>query len=256
MFDSPEHLLDKIRLGEDSSLELKSLRFKGHSVSDPTRSDLADEIAAIANTCEAVVVLGVNDKTRDIEGIPTDLLEAAEKYVFEVCSDSIKPPVVFRTFRMQLPDTTGTFRSIIKIEIPRSLFVHKSPNGYFIRQGSSKREMSPDYLARLFQQRSQVRLIRFDEQSVPNAPLDCMEHDLWNRFRTPLSPVDDRDFLLKACLVTRDENGKIYPTVSGILMTCKTPHEYIKSAFIQAVAYRGVERNASYQLDEIGRAHV
>jgi hypothetical protein len=48
------------------------------------------------------------------------------------------------------------------MELPRSLFVHRSPGGYFHRVGSSKREMDPDYLARLFQQRSQSRIIRFD----------------------------------------------------------------------------------------------
>ena len=39
--------------------------------------------------------------------------------------------------------------------------------GYFRRIGSSKREMSPELLARLFQERSQSRLIRFDESVIP-----------------------------------------------------------------------------------------
>jgi predicted HTH transcriptional regulator len=38
-------------------------------------------------------------------------------------------------------------------------------------------------------------------------------------------------------------------TVSGILMASDAPESVISSAFIQAVCYRGTERNAAYQLD-------
>ena len=79
----------------------------------------------------------------------------SERFVYEICNESITPPVHFRSFRMQLPDATGHLRSVLNVEIPRSLFVHRSPGGYFFRQGSSKREMPPDYLIRLSQQLSQ-----------------------------------------------------------------------------------------------------
>ena len=86
MFDTPEELLEKVGLGEDTSLELKAIRFKGYRVAEPKRDDLADEIAAIANTHDGVLVLGVDDKARDIEGIPLDRLEAVERYIYEICN--------------------------------------------------------------------------------------------------------------------------------------------------------------------------
>lgn len=64
MFDTPAELLAKIRLGEDSLLELKAVRFSGKKVAGPSRSDLADELAAFGNFVSGVVVLGVDDKTR------------------------------------------------------------------------------------------------------------------------------------------------------------------------------------------------
>ncbi len=57
MFDSPKELLDKIRLGEDSLLELKEVRFAGERVSGPHRDSLADELAAFANSHSGVCVL-------------------------------------------------------------------------------------------------------------------------------------------------------------------------------------------------------
>ena len=60
----------------------------------------------------------------------------------------------------------------------------RSPGGFLHRVGDEKRTMSSDYLARLFQQRSQTRIIRFDEQTVPDAGLEVLSSDLWERFRT------------------------------------------------------------------------
>jgi predicted HTH transcriptional regulator len=248
MFDSPEELLRKIRLGEDTSLELKAVGFKGDRVAEPKRDDLADEIACMANTHDGVLLLGVDDKTRDILGIPVERLEAVERSVFEICNESIKPPVIFRTFRIELPDATGSLRPVLKVEIPRSLFVHRSPGGYFHRQGSSCREMPPDVLARLFQQRSQARLIRFEEQAVPEtAPAD-LDEALRRRFLGP-RVEDEVASLKKMKLLTEDDTGQTRATVAGILMCSPTPERWLPSAFIQAVRYRGNRQDSNYQVD-------
>ena len=117
MFDSPEELLQKIRLCEDTSLELKAVQFRGNLVSEPKRDDLADELAAVANTHDGVLVLGVDDKTHDIIGIPKDRLEVVERYVYEICNESIKPSLLFLSFRMQLPDSAGDLQPVLKVEI-------------------------------------------------------------------------------------------------------------------------------------------
>ena len=109
--------------------------------------------------------------------------------------------------------------------------------------------MKPDILARLFQQRSQARLIRFDEQTVPGTTLANLTPQLWNRFKTVISPKDDQEFLEKMKLIAWDEDNLLHSTVSGILLACDCPEKFIPSAFIQAVCYRGTERNAAYQLD-------
>ncbi|HEX9724361.1 MAG TPA: ATP-binding protein [Vicinamibacteria bacterium] len=248
MFDSPEELLRKIQLGEDTSLGLKNVRFRAERVAEPKRDDLADELAAIANTRNGVLVFGVDDKTRDIVGIPLERLEAVERYVYEICNESIKPPVIFQAIRMELPDSGGTLQAVLKIEIPRSLFVHESPGGYFHRQGSSKRKMPPEVLARLFQQRSQTRLIRFDEQPVPRTrPADLSEH-LWRRFVGTRSE-DDETILRKMKILTTDDAEAVRVTVAGTLTCSSTPTTWLPGAFIQAVHYRGIRQDSNYQLD-------
>jgi len=249
MYENNSDLLKQIALGEDSILELKAVAFRGNKVVSPHKDSMADELAAMANTASGIVVLGVDDKTKEICGIPPEKLDIVEGWLRSICNDSIEPPLECIIRKLIVPDQQGAEKTILRIDVPRSLFVHKSPNGYFRRIGSSKREMKPDALARLFQHRSQARLIRFDEQIVPGTSVDALNPKLWNRFRNVLSPKDDHEFLEKMKLIAKDDNGAVRATVSGILMASDEPETFISSAFIQAVCYRGVERNAAYQLD-------
>ena len=144
--------------------------------------------------------------------------------------------------------------AVIKVEIPRSLFVHRSPGGFLHRVADSKWAMSTEYLARMFQQRSQTRLIRFDEQIVEGAGIEDLTPDLCERFRTPRSD-DNRDtFLRKLGFVGSAEEGTLRPTVAGVLMGSEDPRRWLPNAYVQAVAYRGDEiragsSEAPYQLD-------
>jgi predicted HTH transcriptional regulator len=248
MFDSAEELQRKIQLGEDNSLELKEIRFRGNQIFGPSRSDLADEISAIANTSGAVLVLGVDDKSREILGISIEKLDIVEDYIREITTDTIKPPVIIRVYRMELADSTGTKRPVLKVDIPRSLFVHKSPGGYFYRQGSAKWEMAPDLLARLFQQRSQARIIRFEEQSVPGTEYRTLHEDLWGKFLSGIEG-DPETILIKRNLLTHDDEGIIRASVAGVLMCSVNPEHYLPGAFIEAVSYRGTEHDSNYQVD-------
>ena len=156
--------------------------------------------------------------------------------------------------RLWLPTGAGEDVAVIKVEIPRSLFVHRSPGGFLHRVADSKRPMSTEYLARMFQQRSQTRLIRFDEQIVEGASIENLTPALWERFRTPRSD-DDRDtFLRKLGIAGSADQGTLRPTVAGVLMGSEDPRRWLPNAYVQAVAYRGDEIRAGsgeapYQLD-------
>ena len=204
-------LLDRIRLGESSYLELKVVQFTGTKLKGPDRKTLADELAAFANADGGVLVLGVDDKSRGIVGIPEDRVPEVVTLVRQVCTDSIEPPLQAAVEPLRLPSSEGGARAVVQVQVRRSLFVHRSPTGYLLRVGDEKRRMSTDYLARLFRLRSQSRLIRFDEQAVNEADIDSLSEDLWQRFRTARTG-DARDGLLtKLRMARRDQEGSCVP---------------------------------------------
>ncbi len=234
MFNTLNELIEKISLGEDSTIEFKN--------SLPDKKSIAGEICAFANAKGGVILIGVDDNGAVI-GLSSEELDKAEKIVIEVCNDSLKPAVNIFTEKISVED-----KNILKIEVEHSFFVHKSPNGYFIRHGSSKREMSPERLARLMQSRSQARIIHFDEQSVPNTNKETLQKDLYRRFISKLANGNEVDLLFKRHLLAKD-NDNYRVSVAGVLMCTNKPDYYLTNSFIQAVYYSGKEKDANYQID-------
>ncbi|WP_295391090.1 helix-turn-helix domain-containing protein [uncultured Thiodictyon sp.] len=170
-----ERLLQRIRLGEDSTFELNqvTVRANGKAI-EPHADGLSDELAALGNANGGTLVLGVDDKTKAISGIPLEHLDTVEAWLTAICTDRIRPPLDVVTHHLELPGADGQLRAVIVAEVPRSLWVHESANGYFRRVGHARRKLTPDVLARLFQQRSQAHLTRIAEQevAVPATRLD------------------------------------------------------------------------------------
>jgi len=152
----------------------------------------------MANAAGGILVLGVEDQGRTVTGIPLEHLDRVESWLTAICVDRIRPPLDVMTHHLELPDTDGRPHPVIVAEVPRSLWVHESANGYFRRVGHAKRKLPPDALARLFQQRSQARIIRFEEQEVPECGFEDLDALLLRRFIKPNQgePVDQR----RACI--------------------------------------------------------
>ena len=243
-----DELARRIRLGEDSTLELKQILLAGSKVAAPRRDEFADELASMANGRGGTILLGVEDKSREILGIPVDRLDAVEAWVREICNDSVKPPLDAEIRKIELPSADGRFVAVVCVEIIRSLFVHKSPSGYFRRIGSSKRELSPELLARLFQERSQSRVIRFDESPVPRSAPENLDGGLTRRFLRE-DGVLTADDLRKLRIVANDEDDIARITVAGMLLCTRDPGQWMPHAQIQAVSYVGERQDINYQSD-------
>ena len=240
--------LGRIRLGEDSTLELKRIVMRSASkVSGPHPDSLADELAAMGNAQGGKLILGVDDKTRQVSGIACAALDTVEKWLAEICQTRIFPPLDIATQHIELPDEAGQLQPVIVVTVPRSLMVHKSPNGYFKRVAHAKREMTPDVLARLFQQRSQSRMIRFDELAVPGSSVEQADSLLLRAFlRDGEGPPEIQ---LQRLHLTANDDGVNRLSLAGVLLCTIKPVRWLPSAYIQAVAYSGINNDPNDQLD-------
>ena len=248
-----QELARRIRLGEDGGLELTEVRFKGKRIEGPRGDDLADDLAAFANSRGGVLVLGVSDKTREVVGIPVDRLDAAETFVREICTDSITPPLDAGIHRRELPveldaEMPATeSRPVLVVDVPRSLDVHHSPRGWFRRVGSSTRAIPQGDLQRLLMQRATTGAITFDESPVPRTTVADLDTELAGRFLGEES--DFEPTLRKMRVIVRDSDGTARLSVAGVLMCTPEPRQWLRAAYVQAVLYAGDRLDADYQLD-------
>ena len=241
-------LMFHIRLGEDSRIEFKAITFERNRPQSPNRDKMAHEIAAFANSQGGRIVLGVEDRTRNVEGIEDDKVAITEEWVVNISQQNINPPVRLDTQLVQLPDQNGDLKTVICVDIPRSISVHQSAGRYYQRVGSTKQEMQPEVLARLFQQRSQARLIRFDESLVPDTSTQDIDPTLKQRFLKPTIPEHEQ--LHKLHLTARDDYDEGL-SICGVLLLTADPTQWLTNAFVQCVAYSGTERDAQDQLDAV-----
>ena len=244
-------LARRIRLGEDSALELKQVTVSGSRVTAPRRNDVADELGAFANGRGGELLLGVDDATRRVTGIPLDALDVVETWVREICNDTLKPPLDATIRKVELPTPTGELVPVLLVAVERSLFVHKSPGGYFRRLGSSKRELAPDLLARLFQERSQSRMIRFDESAVPGTAPGDLDYALTRRFvrDDAAEEKDASEAAARKLRLITDADGTARLTLAGVLLCTREPQRWLPHAYVQAVSYAGERTDVEYQTD-------
>ena len=237
-----------IRLGGDSGIGFVPVHFCEDVLLTSAKHHLAKEISAMANAKGGWLVLGVDDKSRKIWGIPLERLKTLERVVGEICVDSLKPPLRVDMFRREFSDEFGVQVPLLLIRIEKSLSIHQAPGGYFRRTGSSARPMSTDLVVRLHQERSLAKLKRFEELPVPQSSMTDLDEALWKRF---VSQQDEKPevALRKRSLLALTEEGKSHATVAGILMCSRQPRRFFPNAFIQAVRYRGTVMDANFQVD-------
>ena len=158
----------------------------------------------------------------------------------------MKPALDADMRKLAMQDSAGRSAPIIRIDLARSLFARKSPGGYFRRIGGSKREMAPEALARLIQERNCSRLMRFDETVVPGTARSNLRYALARRL-TLDDPTEDT--LRKLRIMANDDDGAEGLTITGALLCAPEPQRRLAHAYIQVVSYAGERTDTDYQTD-------
>ena len=234
---SDDEIARRLRLGEDGGWEFQEIAFAGDRPRSPRRDDLADEIAAFANTGGGVLLCGVTDAGA-VQGMSRAQMDALERLVVEVCADAVRPPVRAGIFRRELEEG----RPFLLVDVPQGDALHDSPGGSFCRTGSSKRRMTGDERLRLAQRRGPARFLWFDEQPVPDTGFRTLDEALWKPLLSAAGAADPRLALEKMGLLTRDEQKTLRASVAGVLLCSRTPEAWLLNAVIMATRYRGGDR--------------
>lgn len=151
---SDEELKRQMRLGEDSHWEFKQIEFAGNIPKSPRRAELADELAAFANTDGGVMLCCATDRG-DVQGMSRKQMDQLERLLVEICTDMVKPPIRPTILRREIEEG----KPFLLVEVPQGETQYDSPGSSYYRVGSSKRQMTSDERLRLVQRRGQARFL-------------------------------------------------------------------------------------------------
>ena len=243
MTPSDADIARQLRLGEDSYWEFKKIEFRDDRPIAPKRDDLADEIAAFANAGGGVLLCGVTDDG-NVHGMSRNQMDALERMIVELCSNSIKPSI----FDVLITRHALDGKLLLAVAVAKGAAQHDSPGGSFRRVGSAKRPMTGDERMRLAQRRGQARFVWFDRQTVSGTGFGTLDAELWKPLVSAAGAAEPETALEKQALLAQDDAGVTRATVSGVLLCTRNPEQWLPCAGITATRYRGTDR-ASGQLD-------
>ena len=205
---------------------------------------IAQTVVAFANGDGGQIIVGVDDKTRDVAGLSAreidDLLERLPMSL----ADLIYPPIFPQVF-----EKTIDGKEVLIIQVfpgsqkPYLISSAGMEKGVYIRVGSHTRRASGPLLDELRLLRSRIL---FDEASVPECPL--------KELRTGLLPsaLRTQRALLSLDLIRHDTfSAALYPTRGGILMLHPSPHRYVPEAVIIVSKMRGDKGRDTIETHEI-----
>lgn len=223
-----EDLEGRLRTGEDSRTEFKSVR-----AGLPSVDDIAKEISALANSGGGDVLFGVSDDAV-LEGVGTVKdAERVQRQIVQACADAITPPIRVTTLVVEVQGSLVVVAHAPG-HLPERPF--RGRTKYFLRDGNVTREARPQELKQLL---APGATRYFDEQTVHGAAATDLDDALIDTFLAssiPNAQATPRDLVLRSLKVI-DEDG--VPTYAGILFLGRDPQGFLRDAYLSIVQIDG-----------------
>ena len=239
-------LMERIRNGEDSTLEFKR--------ADVRNDEVAKELVAFLNLEGGIVLLGVEDDGTISGTTRSDL----EEWISDLCRVKIEPPVIPV---LSWTKDAEPGRHVLAVHVslgPNKPYarVHNNRKTYYIRVGKATREASREELERMFQASGQLR---YGLKPVSGADFGALDlrrlKDYFVRVTGGAVPNDDdvlgwETLLRNLDLMTTAAAGQHVATVDGLLLFGRVPGRFLPQSGIRAVCYPGTDPDYATRADE------
>ena len=213
--------------------ESKTLEFK-RDLSSP--DSVLRTIVAFANTAGGVLLLGVEDATRNVRGIAEPL--TMEERLANLISDSILPRLI--------PDIEilpWRRNHVLAVQVhpspgrPHYLTSAGPEGGVYVRVGSTNRRADRELIDEL---RRFARGETFDEQAMPECDSEALDFRAASESFASVRKLKRSD-LDTLRLMTKHQERKV-PTVGGMLLFGRERDRYFPDAWVQAGRFRGTDK--------------
>jgi len=220
-------LLQIIKRGESSKVQFKERL--------PHPDSFANELIAFSNSQGGIIIIGVNDKTGELNGLSFSEIQQINQQIVNIASQKVYPPVYLTT------DTvTANGNQILVITVDEGLSKpYKDANGtIYLKNGSDKRKVtSNDEIARLLGSRN----LFADETEIYDSGVNDLDVRLFSEYfkKEFEMTYEEKGLTLEEALIAKKVMRNNHLTLAGLLFFGKGPQSFRPAFAIKAVMYAG-----------------
>jgi predicted HTH transcriptional regulator len=222
-------LLDLLKRPEGKTLEFK------RDLSSP--SGVLKTVVAFANTAGGTLLIGIDDRTRDVRGVADPLDE--EERLANLISDRISPRLV-----PEIEILPWRRSQVLALQVhpspsrPHHLIREGPATGVYVRVGSTNRRADAELIEEL---RRFSRGEGFDEQPLPDLSSEDLDFRAASESFAPFRALRRSD--LEILRLVSVHQGRKVPTVGGMILFGRDRERHFPDAWIQAGRFGGTDRS-------------
>lgn len=232
-------LLNLIEMGESSQVQFKFRVTNANAI--------GAEMAALANTKGGKIIIGVDDKTAEMNGLSFAELQATNALLANAASNNVKAPVYIYTETVKVKQ-----QNLIVAHIPEGVSKpHMDNNGtIWVKNGADKRKViAKEEIARLPQSAGNLFA---DEIAVNASSADDIDERFFQKFILAKTGKSMESFgqSLPSVLASLKmlKGGNL--SLSGLLLFGKNPQQFRPTFIVQCVAVVGNDISANHFRDK------
>ena len=215
---------------ENKYFDVKSYKIKA--------SDLAPHFSAFANAEGGIIVVGVSDKDREIEGVKSlshdkynDILSAPK----ECCS----PMPNYKIEILPVKNKNGEDDEIIifHIEAETERIIRTTNGATYLRIGDRSKELKGEDLINLEYARNTRR---YEDELNKDATLEDLDSELLKEYKEKISALELSDEqVLKARGFLKEKDNKKFLTNGAVLLFAKNILQFYPNCRVRFIRYDG-----------------
>ena len=201
-------------------------------------SDLAPLISAFANAEGGTIVIGISDKTLEIEGIHQYGMDKANEFI-AIPKNGCKPMPQYNEEFLNVINSKGEEDQLLLLHIQPSIdqIVRTTNDSTYLRIGDKTKELKGDDLRNLEYAKSTRH---FEDEINRDASIEDLDEELISEYKEKLDASHlPTEQVLKARAFIKSQDGNDYLTNAVVLLFAKNISQFYPNCRVRFVRYDG-----------------
>ena len=201
-------------------------------------SDLAPLISAFANAEGGTIVIGINDKTLEIEGIHQYGMDKANEFI-AIPKNGCKPMPQYNEEFLDVINSKGEEDQLLLLHIQPCVdqIVRTTNDSTYLRIGDKTKELKGDDLRNLEYAKSTRH---FEDEINRDASIEDLDEELISEYKEKLDASHlPTEQVLKARAFIKSQDGNNYLTNAAVLLFAKNITQFYPNCRVRFVRYDG-----------------